>query len=288
MSNISFDLSGKIDRNTIAALSAVKSAADSLNIRFFVIGATARDLILRYCYGIEPPRMTRDVDIGVEVAGWEEFQRLTKALTETGEFISAKESHRFLFGFLRIDIVPFGSISDKNMRISWPPEHEIFMSLAGFDEAYKYSITVKLSSNPDLFIKLPTLAGLAIMKLISWKDTYPERRKDAEDLFFIMRKYEEAGNTERLYTEEQGLLEEEGFDTNSAGARLLGHDMASIANPDTLSAIINILRSETGEHSRYSLIYDMIRGVVGFSDDFEKTLHLVEKLKQGIEENRRL
>ena len=68
MSNILFDLSGKIDQQTVAALSAVKGIADSQGIPFFVVGASARDLILKHCYGIEPPRMTADIDLGVEVA----------------------------------------------------------------------------------------------------------------------------------------------------------------------------------------------------------------------------
>jgi predicted nucleotidyltransferase len=71
MSKIFFDLSGKIDQQTVAALFAVKKEADALNIPFFIVGASARDIILRHCYGIEPQRMTTDIDIGVEVASWE-------------------------------------------------------------------------------------------------------------------------------------------------------------------------------------------------------------------------
>lgn len=285
MSNISFDLSGKIDRQTVEALSAIKKAADSLNIRFFVIGATARDIILKHCYGIEPPRMTRDVDLGVEVADWDEFTRLTRSLIGTGKFSPANEKQRFLFGSLRIDIVPFGSITDENMRISWPPEHEIFVSMVGFEEAYEYSIKVRLGSDPELDIKLPTLPGLAILKIISWKDGYPERRRDAEDLLFIMRKYADSGNTERLYGEEQDLLQEEGFDTAQAGTRLLGRDMARIANPDTHSAVSSILANETGEQSQYRLVTDMVRGTSNIGDNFDRVLLLVEKLKQGVVES---
>ena len=80
MSKISFDLSGKIDRPTINALSALKCESDALNIPFFIVGATARDLILKYGYGVEPLRMTRDIDLGVRVADWEQFNRLTDAL----------------------------------------------------------------------------------------------------------------------------------------------------------------------------------------------------------------
>jgi len=78
MSNISFNLSGKIDQQTIEALSMVKRIADSLSIPFFVVGASARDFILKYCYGIKPPRMTRDIDLGVEVASCKQFNQFAE------------------------------------------------------------------------------------------------------------------------------------------------------------------------------------------------------------------
>jgi predicted nucleotidyltransferase len=56
MSNILFDLSGKIEQAKTDVLYIVKRIADSLNIPFFVVGASARDFILKHCYGIEPPR----------------------------------------------------------------------------------------------------------------------------------------------------------------------------------------------------------------------------------------
>lgn len=284
MSNISFDLSGKIDQQTVEALAIVKRIADSLSIPFFVVGASARDFILKYCYGIEPPRMTRDIDLGVEVASWEQFTQLKEALTATGQFASTKEQQRLSFGSILIDIVPFGAIADENRRISWPPEHEIFMSLVGFKEAYEYSITVRLSSDPELDIKLPTLPGLALMKIISWKEKYPERKRDAEDLLLIIQKYEEAGNTDRLYDKEQALLQEEHFDTRHAGIRLLGRDMAKIADPETLNIVKTILKSETEEQAKYRLVIDMIGGSLIFDENFEEVLLQVVKLKQGIED----
>ena len=45
MSSISFDLSGKIDQPTVNALSLLKRVADALGIPFFVVGASARDIL---------------------------------------------------------------------------------------------------------------------------------------------------------------------------------------------------------------------------------------------------
>jgi predicted nucleotidyltransferase len=284
MTGILFNLSGKIDKPIVDALRILKKVADSLNIPFFVVGASARDFILKHHYGIEPRRKTGDVDLGVEVASWEQFERLKESLTATGKYSLTPEKQRLRCGTIFIDILPFGSITDKDKKISWPPEHEIIMSMVGFDEAYEHSITVKVSSDPDLDIKLASLPGLAIMKLVSWKEKYPNRKRDAEDLLFIMNNYEEAGNFDRLYGEELPLLQEENFDTKLAGTRLLGRDMAIISDSKTSLMIKEILDAETEEASKYKLATHMIRET-GLPDiKFDEILLQLEKLKQGIVE----
>ena len=282
MNNILFNLSGKIEKPIVNALYTLKKVADSLNIPFFVVGASARDLILKHCYGIEPPRKTGDIDLGVEAANWQQFKELTESLIATGQFFPTKETQRFLCGVILIDIVPFGPITDDNKKISWPPEHEIIMSMVGFKEAFEYSITVRLSSDPVLDIKLSTLPGLAIMKLISWKDKYPERKRDAGDLLLIMNNYEEAGNSERLYGEELPLLQEEDFDARMAGIRLLGRDMAKISDPQTFRIIKSILDGEIEDVSQYKLVSDMIRESGSLQARFGEILSRLEKLRQGI------
>ena len=281
MSNISYDLSGKIDRAHIEALYSIKTIADSLNISFFIIGASARDYLFEHCHRMTTLRKTQDIDLGVEVADWERFDKLTNSLIATGGFKASSTKHRVLFEDLIIDIVPFGANADEHKKISWPPEHEVMMSLLGFQEAYECSITIRLSSDPQLDVKVATLPGLALMKLISWKEQYPNRPKDAEDLLFLMKKYGDAGNADRLYGEKQTLMEEEGFDIELAGTRLLGQDMATIADPDTLKQITAILEEETQEQSRYHLVTDMLRGTLTPEDKFDKVLLAVEKLKQG-------
>ena len=284
MNSISFDLSGKIDQLTIQALLAVKREADALNIPFFIVGASARDYILKHCYGVEPARMTRDVDLGVKIASWGQFEQLTDSLIATGKFTSSPERQRVLFGTLPIDIVPFGSVVNKDKKISWPPEHEIVMSMLGFEEAYECSMIIRLSSDPALEIRLPTLPGLALMKIISWEDRYPERKKDAEDLLFIMNNYEQAGNFDRLYDQEQKLLQEENFDTQLASIRLLGRDMAIIADHSTAKIVRNILDAETGQKPQYRLIIDMNQNTTMFESNFKEIQLRIEKLIKGFVE----
>lgn len=282
MNDILLDLSGKIDEAHVAALSLLKQVADSLHIPFCVVGATARDYILEFGHSMMSYRMTRDVDIGVEVADWGQYAKLANALLATRKFISTRNKHRFFFGEVIVDIVPFGPVADQDKMIRWPPEH--IMSVLGFQEAYDHSIRVRLSSDPLLEIKVPTLAGLALIKLIAWHDAYPERQKDAEDLLFMMYKYEDAGNMDRLYEKERALLEEEGFDNRLAGIRLLGRDMAQIADSETRAAIKSILEQETEEQSRFRLVADMLKGSLTREKKFDEILLQVDKLKKGFME----
>ena len=284
MSDISFDLSKKIDQRIVETFHVLKKVADSLNIAFFVVGALARDLIIEYSYSITSPRRTEDIDLGVEVTTWEQFEVLKDSLIATGKFSDTPEKRRVRFGDFFVDIIPFGPITDENNRISWPPEHETMMSIMGFEEAYESSITIRLNSDPELDIKVSTLPGLAVMKVVSWKEKYPERSRDAQDLLFIMQKYWEAGNFDRLYEKEQSLLAEEGFDTQLAGIRLLGRDMAAISGLGTFRTVKTILDDEVGDQRQYNLVTDMIKRVPMSENKFDEVLLQVEKLRKGFME----
>jgi predicted nucleotidyltransferase len=283
MTNISFNLSGKIDTILVSILRIVKERADSLGIPFFIVGAMARDLILEHCHAIKPRRMTTDLDIGIEVAGWDEFSRLKGALLSQEGFSPTKDQYKVLYWGLELDIVPFGAISEDKRTISWPPDGAMIMNIMGFQEAFEACHFVQLSGDPLLVVSLPTVAGMALMKLVSWNDRYPERPKDAEDLIFLMENYAEAGNENRLYEEEVSLLQDEGFDQTLAGIRLLVRDMAALASKATAEAISAILGAETGIQQRYRLVQDMGRGA-RIHDRSTDLLAKVEKLKQGFAE----
>jgi predicted nucleotidyltransferase len=275
------DLSEKIDKQRVDSIETISRVANSLQIPFFLIGATARDILFA-AHNIPAYRVTLDLDIGVKVPDWEKFNKLKKGLVETDKFMTAREEQRLKYkDRIDIDIIPFGAISDKNRLIEWPSQ-ETVMHVHGFEETYKHAEIARLRSKPVLDIKLASLPGLSAMKMLSWKEKYPERQKDATDLFLIIRHYSEAGNFERIPDEMPELLNSDDFDYVRAGARLLGRDMAKILNPATKKEMLDILEKETGEQDRYRLIEDMIRSDMGKTSDFYSILNFLEELRLGI------
>ena len=290
MSRNLLNLSGKIDGTILELLDAIVVVSRSIGIPFFVVGATARDIIFIYGYGIETTRATADIDFAVRVENWEQYKKFKEGLIATGYFVqSANQKQRLTYKKNRkIDVIPFGLISDPGHSFTWPPETGIGMSTLGFRESYEHSLTVRLRKDPVLDIQFASLAGLALLKIISWNDRPSERSRDAQDLRFIMRNYLDAGNAGRLFDEAMDIydrLEEKGgFDFEKAGSMLLGRDMAAIAIPNTRNKIIEILNREIGEKGRYNLVEAMINSTHEYGSEFEDTIELLEGLKAGIEE----
>lgn len=280
MTNKFIDLSGKIDPWVNEALLAFDQCAAAQNLSYFLVGAAARDLLLA-ASGLRPYRKTEDVDLAIQVASWNEFHTVIQALILKQDFKETNLKHRFSFHDHHIDIIPFGGVSDQELKIHWPSEVGLIMSVAGFDEAYASSLVFKISENPVFTIRIVSFPGLALLKVVAWKDKYPERSRDAEDLFLLMDNYELSGIEDRLYGDEQGLLEQEGYDNNLAGIRLLGRDIASLCEAKTKTIVAGIL---SNENDRFRLAADIIRNRKLMQERHQELLTKLEKLRDGFSE----
>jgi len=285
MKNILIDLSGKINKTSVSILKEIEKVFTRIDIPFFIVGATARDIILEHQFNISPRRATIDIDIGVLIDGWDKFETLKDGLVHSGKFRLSRQKQRLIYeDHFPVDIIPFGMIANEDGSITWPPDHEIRMSTAGFQECFRHAVSVKLSSNPELVVKVINLAGLALLKLISWDDNPERRSKDAPDLFLIIRHYLDAGNLDRLFEEELDLIEEGSFDYDLASARLLGRDVRNISNPTTKTKLIEILKREN--HSKYGhkIAIDILQSDVSQSESYERVLEYFNALLEGIVE----
>jgi predicted nucleotidyltransferase len=279
-----FQLLKPLSPLVLEPLQAVAQTANSLALRYFLAGATARDLVLENIFGRPPGKLTRDLDFGFALSDWKEFENLKAALISTGRFKPDRAIQRVLYQHsagisIGVDLIPFGGVQDGSV-ISWPPNNDFVMNVAGFREALDSAIQVQVDT--DLVIPVASLPGLIILKLFAWADRKHEKR-DAPDILKILADYADAGNEDRLYTDELPLLEAAGFDVPIAGARLLGKDARRIANQETVASIAKMLedptlkrellnqlvqaspRSDESFASHCTLLLDNFQG--GFTDD---------------------
>ncbi len=281
MTSISIDLSKDIDPDIVDCIKAVKNDADDLGIDFFIVGAAARDLILGQYYGLPTGVKTRDIDFGITVIDWEQYEKMKDRLVSAGSFFPDKKIvHRLIYknGY-PIDIIPFGSVEKSGGLISWPPEYTIEMNVTGFQDAWENTVSVRLAKG--LKVRFVSLAGMAVLKLIAWHGRHHEfPTKDAVDMATLLKYYFQAGNEERLFNAHSDLMETEAFDYEFAGARLLGRDMADIMSSQTKKTVLDILTVNTNPDENDGLIIAIIDYLPDKS--YERALKLLQNLRKGI------
>jgi len=286
MTNTLYDLTGKIDKKSVTILSEIDRIADKLQLPYFIVGATARDILLQHAHDIHSTRATVDIDIGVLVSDWNQFQALKQALVGTGKFNSTRQTQRLMYGDeFPVDIVPFGGIAQGEDSISWPPDYENEMSIAGFRECYQHAISVIASKKPELVVKVVSLAGLAIMKIVSWDDSSERRGKDAADLFIIIRNYIAAGNVDRFFQEEGDILREEDSDYDLSSAHFLGREIGRHASPATKEKLVNILEREASLSQGHRIAIDVLRRDKFQTESYEKIVEHFNALLRGLSES---
>lgn len=236
----------RIDPVVLEVIRKVDATARKYNTSYFLAGATAREIILRHVFGRRPGRRTLDLDFGIAVRDWKHFQDLKTAMTQkTGFEAVPNVIQRLIYPSkpaIFVDLIPFGGIEGSENTIAWPPDEDIVMRVAGFSDALESAVLVKLDES--LTIRVAYLPALLVLKLFAWMDRKQQSNKDASDILTLLREYGEAGNEDRLFSDELGILEAEGFDFEIAGARLLGIDAARSVSDQTRKQAYVILDSQ--------------------------------------------
>ncbi len=284
--NILKDISNKLEPNVIEALRDIDTVCKRHSIPFFVVGATARDIIFNALFTIKTSRASLDIDFGIRVQRWDDFEIVITDLTQTGKYQrDPNQSQRLRSSHTIIDIVPFGDIEVPKGAIAWPPQNDFIMSTVGFNEALVHSIDVVVSNSPEVLIKVSSIPGLAIMKLIAWNDKYPNRKKDAGDFLFMLNKYINAGNEMRLYDSDSDLSSDQ-LEYDLASARILGRDAGKICSEEAFRLINRILEREFETDSQFKLVGDMT-GDRMYDDALpSKNLDLLKQFHIGLKEKK--
>ncbi len=246
---------------------------------FFVIGATARDMILRVLANTSVSRKTKDLDIAIAVTGWDRYDEICQALIADGFEKATHQAQRFYFGDYEVDIVPYGEVAKDDDNIYWPPEETIAMSVKGFDEVLSDAITVSIDN--EFEIRIASLHGLFLLKLNAWLDRNISVNKDAEDMWCIVDNYYLANERRGIHPE---VYELDGFTLTVGGAYWMAHDIADLLSREQIAYYNDVLLTEIEreedsrlvvqvlETSRSVKSSDVLKALQTISDVFSKRL----------------
>jgi len=258
----------------------IASVAEPLGIRPLIVGAFARDLHLLYRHGIETLRQTEDLDFALAVPDWSAFEALQARLIETRRFsLSPTAAHRLRHrNDLPIDLVPFGSVETLERKIAWPPRGEVVTDVFGFREAQASACDVVFVGG--VRGRVVSLPALGLLKIVCWHDRhYESPRKDAHDLMLIVKNYLQAGNQARLFDEFVDWTQEDAFDYEQAGARMLGHDVRVLLDEDGLERVGRLLSEQADPETPARLPSEMAPG------DPDRARALLEAMLGGMMES---
>ncbi|MEN8194773.1 MAG: hypothetical protein ABFS12_18275 [Bacteroidota bacterium] len=284
MTKKSYNISDKLDTVRKEVLILINQAAEASNCKFLVIGATARDIILKHCYNVkEDLRATIDLDVAIAVQNWESFNKIKNTLLEDDKFTKDMLEYRIYYEeSVPVDLIPFGGIANKEGNIFFQSENTK-MTILGFEEALKNAKNIIIADDQTKIL-VAHLENLFVMKLISWDEKYPERRKDATDMFLILKYYLEGDNEDKLYNEYSDILDEDNFDYELASARVLGRDIARTVMKETLNWIVRILKREISPDDEFRLIGDLT-AMISAENPSDIALSYLESVYKGIIES---
>lgn len=240
----------------------LKKLTDSFNRmrrEFYVIGATARDIIIRQLIGTTSGRRTKDLDIAIAIPDWSVFDEIKDVLVADGFKKSADMRQRFYYGEYELDIVPYG-VAKEDDNIYWPPEEEIAMSVKGFDEVLSEAITVNIDGEFD--IRIASLHGLFLLKFNAWLDRNIETSKDAEDMSFILSNYFMANLDRNVYTE---VYDWENFDEYIVGGYWLARDLLLLLTKEQITYYKDCIEKELEKDDESRLFNQIIENCYGLT-----------------------
>lgn len=250
-------------------------------ISFFVIGATARDIIMEL-HDEQSGRLTYDLDIAITINDWSQWDTVETGIVSLANFKKDKtQQQRFIYkDAFALDIVPFGEIMKQGNKIFWPPDESFAMSVLGFDAVENASLRINVDQ--EIEIKIASLCGIFILKVFAWKDRHHKDNKDADDIGFILANYLEIHRESSL--EYYDIVYPENHTILTGGGGMLGIHAAELLRdyPDVKIAVIEILQSELDKNEESMLINQILETnrMMNFDELYTSLQNVVHKLKE--------
>ncbi|MDY5900646.1 MAG: nucleotidyltransferase [Candidatus Limisoma sp.] len=226
---------------------------------YYVIGATARDIIIRQLINTTSGRRTKDLDIAIAIPDWSVFEEIKERLVADGFQKSQHLHQRFYYGEYELDVVPYG-VAKEDDNIYWPPEEEIAMSVKGFNEVLSEAITVNIDNEFD--IKIASLHGLFVLKFNAWLDRNVQTSKDAEDMSFILSNYFIANLDRNGYPE---VYVWQTFDAYFVGGYWLARDLLLLLTKEQIAYYKDCIEKELEKDDGSRLFNQIIEHSYGLT-----------------------
>lgn len=231
----------------------------SLDSDFYVIGATARDIIISGIHARQSGRKAEDLDIAFAISDWDKYEEISGKLCNKQAFTKdSKQKQRFWYKKIyALDIVPFGGIAKADKHIYWPPDESVAIPVHGFMEMAKE--TFEISIDNAFTILVASLPGIFMLKLSSWKDRHTTHNRDAEDMALILSNYLSL-NDERAAKNHYDIYNLTPFSTFIAGTILMARDINTMIHDDSSvrDRLGSILRDELHKTLDSPLINKML------------------------------
>ena len=249
-------------------------ALQHLDIDFYLIGALARDTWFAQ-KGIRALG-TKDIDFAVMVSDPGKFDALKQFMITKEGFTQSSANEYVLFdqkGY-PIDLLPFGSLEIEGKKIV-DKEGLVHTNVSGFNEVYDQAIE-EVSFEGKYRFNVATLAGIVILKFISYDDRPEMRSQDIKDIGAILDNYFEL-ETETIFAKHADLFENVESDLTKIAARVLGRQMRPALNKNTLlkERLLSILHQNTGSVNESAigfLLHDESPATIEYQVDLLKEI----------------
>ncbi|MCY1520389.1 hypothetical protein D9M68_551640 [compost metagenome] len=259
---------------------ALEGAVQNIGIDYYLIGAVARDAWFQLEHIIS--RRTSDIDFAILMPEQKQFDELKTFLSKQKGYVETKGNSFTMISpeGTVIDILPFGSVEiDETVNATYGT---VKIATNGFKEIYDAALASFDTDDEQLKVKVASLSGIVLLKLIAHKDRPELRIKDPGDILEIFRHYFDL-HTAFIYEHHADLFEKE-TSLEIIATRVIGRNIGDIikGNPYLRKKISDYLASEIAKHENSSLIRLMQRSSERYRQ--EEITTMIQELLKGIRE----
>lgn len=263
------------DESLKSILTNVVSVCKELQIEYFVLGATARNIW--FAAGNEKPETTKDVDFALYVAHPDDYINLKHRLIYEYNYVKSTVNEYCLITpqGRQVDLLPFSETKRQNLKIL-DAVGIATMNFDGFKEAYKFGVQQTIIDSE--IYNVCSIPAIVVLKLIAFDDRPEHRIKDVKDINSICNHYHNIEDS--FIWSEYSDLYSDNLSHQEVAMIALGREMKKIinSNKNLQLRIIEILDNALNE--RNDLLRYMIEDSI--SETIEMKAGIIKLIKLGL------